>query len=198
MTRVPWNHNLHYHDLVLRAVPAGCDRVLDVGCGQGQLARKLAERCKEVVAIDADQEALAGAIAGSKDPRVTFLQADAMQYPFPETSFDLITAVATLHHLPLKPALMRFKSLLKPGGVLVVVGLYRNSTLTDYAFAAAALPPSKLRRLWRGEAAVGAPILDPDETLDEIRSACDEVLPRAAIRRHLYFRYSLLWRRPDG
>jgi ubiquinone/menaquinone biosynthesis C-methylase UbiE len=194
MTRVPWNHNLQYHDLVLKAVPANCDRALDVGCGQGVLARRLAQQCKEVTAIDADEHALGRAIANGKDSRVTFLEADAMNYPFPEASFDLITAVATLHHLPLKPALMRFKSLLRRGGVLAVVGLYRNSTLTDYAFAAAALPTSKILRLWRGEAAVGAPIRDPLETLGEIRSACAEVLPGATIQRHLFFRYSLIWR----
>src|ERR1035438_1423379 len=35
----PWNHNIHYHDVVLRSVPPRCRRALDVGCGQGLLAR---------------------------------------------------------------------------------------------------------------------------------------------------------------
>jgi hypothetical protein len=30
-----WNHNNHYHDLLLKAVPYGCQRALDVGCGLG-------------------------------------------------------------------------------------------------------------------------------------------------------------------
>ena len=30
-----WNHNIHYHRLILQAVPPGCQRVLDVGCGEG-------------------------------------------------------------------------------------------------------------------------------------------------------------------
>ncbi len=34
-----WNHNIQYHRLVLAAVPPGCQRVLDVGCGEGMLAR---------------------------------------------------------------------------------------------------------------------------------------------------------------
>jgi hypothetical protein len=29
-----WNHNLHYHRVILDAVPAGCRRSLDVGCGE--------------------------------------------------------------------------------------------------------------------------------------------------------------------
>jgi hypothetical protein len=37
-----WNHNLHYHPLILDAVPDGCQRALDVGCGEGILARDAA------------------------------------------------------------------------------------------------------------------------------------------------------------
>jgi 2-polyprenyl-3-methyl-5-hydroxy-6-metoxy-1,4-benzoquinol methylase len=195
MNRVPWNHNVHYHEFLLKTVPENCDRALDVGCGQGLLARRLAPRCGDLVAIDIDQDALNRAVsADSPNTHATYVRGDVMTHRFPQTSFDLITAVATLHHLPLKPALMRFKDLLRPSGVLVVIGLYRNSTLTDYAFAAAALPTSKLLRLWRGEAAVGAPVKDPEETLEEIRAACNEVLPGATIQRHLFFRYSLIWR----
>lgn len=36
-----WNHNLHYHRVILAAVPAGARRSLDVGCGVGMLARDL-------------------------------------------------------------------------------------------------------------------------------------------------------------
>ena len=40
----PWNHNIHFHPVVLDAVPTGARRALDVGCGAGGLARELAER----------------------------------------------------------------------------------------------------------------------------------------------------------
>ncbi len=33
-----WNHNVHYQPVILGAVPAGCGRALDVGCGDGLLA----------------------------------------------------------------------------------------------------------------------------------------------------------------
>ncbi len=49
-----WSHNIHYHHILLQAIPPNCRRALDVGCGRGLLARELAHHSPEVVAIDAD------------------------------------------------------------------------------------------------------------------------------------------------
>src|ERR1700730_10008641 len=51
-----WNHNVHYQPVILRAVPPGCGAALEVGCGDGLLASKLAERCAEGAAIDRDAQ----------------------------------------------------------------------------------------------------------------------------------------------
>ena len=56
-----WNHNVHYQPVILRAVPPGCGAALEVGCGDGLLASRLAERCAEVTAIDRDAEMIATA-----------------------------------------------------------------------------------------------------------------------------------------
>jgi 2-polyprenyl-3-methyl-5-hydroxy-6-metoxy-1,4-benzoquinol methylase len=192
-----WNHNIHYHDLVLRSVPPGCRRALDVGCGTGLLAGRLAEQCEEVVAIDADHSAISRALISSTTiARVAFIEGDVMIYPFPHGSFDFITAVASLHHLPLRLALTRFQNLLRTAGVLVVVGLYRAHTLEDYAWAAAAFPASWMLRCGRRPANVAAPVHEPEETLHEIRGASDSLLPGSVFRRHLLFRYSITWRKP--
>lgn len=191
-----WNHNIHYYDLVLRSMPASCRRACDVGCGQGLLAGRLARRCEEVVAIDADHDTIARARSATGDPRIEFVEGDAMGYPFGEGSFDFVSAVATLHHLPLIPALTRFRKLLRPGGVLAVIGLYREQTPVDYVWATAAVPASWMLRSIRGETAVGAPVTFPKETLSEIRAACGEILPGAVVRRRLFFRYSLIWKKP--
>jgi trans-aconitate methyltransferase len=125
-----------------------------------------------------------------------FVEGDVMTHPFPNDSFDLIAAVAVLHHLPLGLALTRFQNLLRTGGVLAVVGLYRAHTLEDYAWAAAAFPASWMLRCVRRQVDVAAPVQEPKETLHEIRSACDRLLPGADFRRHLLFRYSITWRKP--
>jgi len=195
MTRSPWNHNMHYHHVVLEAVPADCRRALDAGCGEGALARLLAQRSREVVAIDIDPAAVARAASGP-GTHVSFRQGDVLTLDLGDESFDFVAAVALLHHLPLKPALARFRSLLKPGGVLAIIGLYRLRSPTDYAVAAAALPASAWLRLQRRYVVDSAPLREPAQTLREVRTACDAMLPGARFRRHLLFRYSVVWRKP--
>jgi 16S rRNA A1518/A1519 N6-dimethyltransferase RsmA/KsgA/DIM1 with predicted DNA glycosylase/AP lyase activity len=43
-----WNHNTHYYRRILRAVPCGTRSALDVGTGDGLLARDLHEKVPEV------------------------------------------------------------------------------------------------------------------------------------------------------
>ena len=54
-----WNHNVHYHDMVIKAIPPQCAKALDLGCGRGLPAQKLAPYCDEVTRIDLDHECLA-------------------------------------------------------------------------------------------------------------------------------------------
>jgi ubiquinone/menaquinone biosynthesis C-methylase UbiE len=192
-----WNHNIQYHDVLLRAVPSHCQHALDAGCGTGSFARRLARCSREVIAIDADRGALErGRSATTAEAGVTFVEGDVMTYSFGDNSFDFIAAIATLHHLPLTPALVRFRGLLKPGGVLGVIGLYRAQTAMDFALAAVALPASWMMRQLCNPADIGAPLREPGETIHELRTACDATLPGIIIRRHLFFRYSLVWRKP--
>jgi ubiquinone/menaquinone biosynthesis C-methylase UbiE len=192
-----WNRNNHYHRVVLQAVPGACRRALDVGCGTGLLARRLADRCGEVVAIDAHAGTLARARAatGSGSP-ITFVRGDVLTHAFDDGSFDFISAVAVLHHLPLEAALGRLKRLLRPGGVVVVIGLYRIETFEDYAWMAAGIVTGLALRCVRRYTAVSAPMKDPVQSLEEIRCVCDAVLPGCILRRELLLRYSLVWQKP--
>jgi len=47
-----WNHNVHYHPVLLGQLPAGAGDALDVGSGTGMLTRQLRERIPHVTGID--------------------------------------------------------------------------------------------------------------------------------------------------
>ncbi len=192
-----WNHNVHYHPVILNAVPPGCGGALDVGCGDGLLAGRLAERCAQVTGIDRDQRMIARARAAGY-ARVTFIEADFLAWPFEAASFDFVCANTSLHHMDFTAALAAMSRLLKPGGRLAVVGLGADKSVGDFLVGAACVPVALAYRVSRRKGESGAPVMDPDHTWREARAAAVTVLPGVRYRRHLLFRYSLLWRKPSG
>ncbi|NHT18374.1 class I SAM-dependent methyltransferase [Cellulomonas sp. IC4_254] len=199
----PWSHNDAYRRWVLRQVPPGPARVLDVGCGAGGLVRALAARGAAAHGVDVDAAGVATARALSAGhPGATFAVADALHLDAPAPGYDAVTAVAVLHHLPMAEALTRWSALLRPGGVLVVVGCYREATRRDRAVSALAVPVNLVVGLLRGRrsaaarVAMAAPTREPEVTLAEVRAVAARVLPGARVRRRLFWRYTLVHRLP--
>jgi SAM-dependent methyltransferase len=125
-----WNHNIHYHQLVLDAVPKGARSALDVGTGNGLLAADLHTVVPEVTGIDRDGPVLE--TARREDTSVQWVRGDVLTYPFEPGSFDVVASVATVHHLPdLAETFRCFVDLTASGGVVAVVGLGRASRLRD-------------------------------------------------------------------
>ena len=54
----PWNHNLHYHRVVIDVISPDCRRMLDIGCGQGALTRTLRAHAAEVAGLDRDKRSI--------------------------------------------------------------------------------------------------------------------------------------------
>jgi SAM-dependent methyltransferase len=183
----PWSHNAHYLPWVLRQVPPGARRALDVGCGTGTLLRGLARVVPAAEGIDRDPR-----VAALADARIL----DLLDLP-PEPAYDLVTAVAVVHHLPLVPALERLKALVRPGGRLVIVGCYRTATRADRAVDLVAIPANLfvglLKSTGTAPAGMSAPVAAAAEPLAEIRAAARAVLPGVRIRRRLFWRYTLVW-----
>lgn len=107
-------------------------RVLDIGCGPGQVALLIAERIDgtEVVGIDLARHMLEVAQqrrAGSAvEARVSFELADAKGLPYPDNAFDTVCSNTILHHIPdPRPFLAEAGRVLKPGGALLVRDLFR-------------------------------------------------------------------------
>ena len=196
-----WDHNLHYHAYLLRQMPASIDRALDVGCGAGEFARLLAGRSGAVDAVDTSPDMIRAARAAStRLANVNWIEGDVLTLDLEPASYDAVTAIASLHHMPLDAALRRFVELARPGGTVAILGLYRASTPTDYALAALAMAANPV--VGATKAALGRrtpshptmPVLDTRTTLREIAAAAARHMPGAIIRRHLFFRYSLIWR----
>jgi ubiquinone/menaquinone biosynthesis C-methylase UbiE len=143
-----WNHNVHYQPVILNAVPPGCGSALDVGCGDGLLAGRLAERCAQVTGIDRDQRTIAQARAAGY-ARVTFIEADFLTWPFEAASFDFVCANTSLHHMDFTAALAAMSRLLKPGGRLAVVGLGADKSVGDFLVGAACFPVADSRTTQR-------------------------------------------------
>ena len=95
--------------LVEAHVPTAPARVLEVGCGQGELARALAASGHDVVAIDPD------APEGDLD------QAISLGEFVTDDAFDAVVASRSLHHIPdLPESVAKIARLLRPGGRFIL------------------------------------------------------------------------------
>jgi SAM-dependent methyltransferase len=191
-----WNHNLHYHSVILGAVPDDCQRALDVGCGEGMLARDLLGRVPNVTGIDLDGPSIGLARLHVADG-VDYVVGDVLTYPFELGSFDFVASVAALHHMGVATGLERMRDLLRPGGRLAVVGLARSRYPHDLPIDLAASLGTRLHRLTKTYWEHSAPtVWPPANTFRETRDIARRVLPGVRYRRLLLWRYSLTWTRP--
>lgn len=188
-----WNHNIHYHRLTLATVPRDARAAVDLGCGEGMLCRALQQRVGSVVGIDLDADGIA--LARSAGGDIDYVHGDFLTHDLAPGSFDLVASVATLHHVDPARALQRMRELLRPGGVLVVVGIPRRS-LTDLPYDAVGFFAHRLLKARRGYWEHPSPIVEPSLTYRQVRHVIQTELPGARCRRHALFRYSAIWHKP--
>ena len=199
-------HNDHYHNFLLRQLPSHCQSALEIGCGKGEFSRRLAERAERVLALDLSPEMIRIARECSAHlPNIEFQLADVMQLDLPAAGFDCIASIATLHHLPLREVLLKMKAVLKPGGVLIILDLFEPGGVIDTVLNPPAIAVSvALRLMHHGrllpsrEARDAWAIHEGHDiypTMNEVRQLCADILPGASVRKHLLWRYSLVWRK---
>jgi SAM-dependent methyltransferase len=125
--------------LLDRSIPSDA-RIVEVGCGTGQMSLYLAHADRVVVGADLTRASLLlGAAAASRFgiERVQFVETDLGRPGLRERSFDVVFCSGVLHHTPdPRASFGRLVRLAKPGGT-IVLGLYN-------AFARV---PLRLRRL---------------------------------------------------
>jgi len=122
-----------------RAIPSDA-RIVEIGCGTGQMSLYLASADRIVVAADLAREPLRLAAAAARRyglGRVQLVQSDLYAPALREGAFDVVYSSGVLHHTPNpRAAFARLARAARPGG-MIVLGLYN-------AFARL---PLRLRRL---------------------------------------------------
>ena len=115
-TKTPWildqikKHGLYNSDT----------KVLDVGCGAGFLSNELAKEGLQVTGVDLSEESLKVAQKYDETKKVHYQTADAYKLPFPDHSFDVLTAMDFLEHVEdPKLVIKEFSRVLKPNGVFI-------------------------------------------------------------------------------
>jgi SAM-dependent methyltransferase len=117
----------HYLAKRVAFVSAACSRpeysrVLDVGCGTGVLAGRLAGRGYEVTGLDPSEGMLE--VLRSEHSDVTAIRGSGDELPFEDASFDVVVTVAALHHIAdadaVRATLAEMARVTRPGGRIVV------------------------------------------------------------------------------
>ena len=199
-------HNQHYSDFLLRQLEPNCQAALEIGCGKGEFSRRLAERSSQVLALDLSPEMIRIARAScAPGSNIEFQIADVMTYDLPADGFDCIASIATLHHLPLPEIFHKMKAALKPGGVLLILDLFEPRGVVDTLLnPLAVLMSVSLRLIHHGrirssrearDAWAAHERHDHYPTMSQVRELCAEILPGASIKKHLLWRYSIIWRK---
>jgi hypothetical protein len=96
-----------------------------------------------------------------------------------------------------RAALTRMADLLRPGGALGIVGCARSSRVTDLPFEVGGAVAHKVLQRRRGHWQHPSPtVWPPPVTYGQMRELAAQLLPGSRFRRHLLWRYSVVWTKP--
>ncbi|WP_020666305.1 class I SAM-dependent methyltransferase [Amycolatopsis nigrescens] len=202
---MPFNHNNFYHSLLLKQVPEGARTALDVGCGAGLFARRLAAAGLDVDGVDQSAQMIDIATAqGSPGPgRTEYRQQDIAEAAPSAGRYDFISCLASIHHVPFE-TVTSLRAALRPGGVLAILGLGKPRSARDWVTWGLASPPLNLAArllVHTGERLDGgppttaqAPVSDWAMSMAEIRRESAALLPGRTVRTLLFWRYLLVYR----
>jgi SAM-dependent methyltransferase len=183
---------------LVAAVPLR-SRVLEIGCGTGLFARELAsKRGAKLTAIDLAARMIDVArVRTHANLGIEYRVADFMELS--PRGFDVVVAINTLHHLPLATAVERMAQAVVPGGLVLIADLFdaRGVGELPYNGLSWLLRQPRARNSELGAAWDDHWQHDEHLPLRAIRSTLRAVLPGVSVRRHLGWRYTAMWRRPD-
>jgi 2-polyprenyl-3-methyl-5-hydroxy-6-metoxy-1,4-benzoquinol methylase len=116
-----WTKAFEHPSFMALLPDASGRRVLDLGCGAGQLAHHLAERgAAEVIGVDISERMLGLARAERSHPRVTYVRESIEQATFAADRFELVVSSMAIHYVAdYRGLVQRIARWLSPAGLLV-------------------------------------------------------------------------------
>ncbi|QEC49742.1 class I SAM-dependent methyltransferase [Baekduia soli] len=129
-TRPPGDDLTVLHDLV----PVAGRRMVDVGCGPGDLVRRLAAEGADAVGLEISQEQLATALARDPEATGSYVVGLAEDLPFADASVDAVLFMKSLHHVPadaMDGALAEARRVLTADGAVLVVEPLTDGTMFE-------------------------------------------------------------------
>jgi 2-polyprenyl-3-methyl-5-hydroxy-6-metoxy-1,4-benzoquinol methylase len=199
-----WDHNQQYQYYLLKHISKNCNTILDVGCGTGELTKKLVPYSKEIIGIDVSENMIHEAEKRNNDEKIIYLKTSVEKY-FEETekTFDVIISIAALHHMDEEKILQMMKNKLTHNGKILILDLVKSKTIIDWLLSilATLLNPwvmlimrgrirvtKEEREAWNGHFRY-----DKYLTVNEVKGIVKRVLGKTKVRRHLFWRYSIIY-----
>jgi SAM-dependent methyltransferase len=126
------------------------ERAIDVGCGSGHAAERLADDFEYVLGVDLSEPMIRIARESRPRPNLEYRVADA--FALGDEGFDLVYSHTMMHHLPdYRAGLEQLKALVRPGGTVAIVDnvcdLYPTPPRRAYTVGALLGFPREVRRL---------------------------------------------------
>jgi SAM-dependent methyltransferase len=115
---------LRFTQQVLRTIPADVRRVLDVGCGIGDIARAMAERGLSVTALSPDKNHQKY-FEGDVSDNVAFCASTFEAFDVDDV-FDLILMSESQNYFDADIGLRQSRRYLRPGGYILIAGMFRR------------------------------------------------------------------------
>jgi 2-polyprenyl-3-methyl-5-hydroxy-6-metoxy-1,4-benzoquinol methylase len=200
-----WDHNRQYQNYLIKNIGDNNHYILDAGCGTGELTKRLTTKGEKITGIDISEIMIREANKRNSDDKIEYICTGVEEYlEKTDKKFDVIISIAALHHMDEKEILQKMKNVLTKNGKILVLDLVKAKTIMDYIPSIIAIPLSILLRLIKNgklrpsteerEAWAGHFRYDEYLSINEVKKMVRETLGKAKIRKHLFWRYSIIYK----
>ena len=191
-----WNHNSNYYNWIEEQLKDK-NIILDVGCGEGSLVKYLNNNKRYIVGIDISKKCLEKANKNIKKiDNIKFILTSLEDFENRNEYFDAIIFCASLHHMEMDKAITKSKNLLKQKGILLIIGLYKPSSIYDWIIEILRVIPcfilSKLYNMKSSED-LDISVSYNIPKMCEIKENFNKIIPGYSMNYGLYYRYLLTW-----